>query len=114
MAQLNEQFKREISETIRLNLRDPRVGGVTVTGVRVTADLMFAKVYVRLSGPEEERRETMSGLRAAAPFIRRRLGREMRIRRVPELGFREDRSLEEATRIDELLRDALGGEEGAN
>ena len=112
IAQLNEQFKREISDTIRREIRDPRIGGVTVTGVGVTPDLMFAKVHVHLSGGARERGETMKGLRAAAPFIRRKLGREMHIRRVPALEFKEDRTLEEASRIEELLREVLGGEGG--
>lgn len=105
LARLNEQIKREISEILRRDVRDPRVGGVTVTRVEVSGDLWVARVFVRLGGTGEERSDSVAGLEAAAPFVRRRLGRELHIRRVPELQFREDRALDHATRIDRILKD---------
>ena len=83
LARLNEQLKREISEILRLEVRDPRVGATTVTRVEVSGDLWVARVFVRLTGPDEERADSLSGLEAAAPFIRRSLGSRLRIRRVP-------------------------------
>lgn len=103
MERLNEQLKRELSLLIQQGVRDPRVWGVTVTAVRATADLDRARILVRLSGDDEERREALTGLLAAAPWLRRELGRELHIRRVPELDFREDVAEQRAARIEELL-----------
>ena len=106
-ARLNEQLKRELSELIRLEVRDPRVGLVTITGVDTTRDLSVARVHVRAMGSEEERRSTMEGLAAAAPFLRTALGRTLRIRKIPELRFQPDRSLEHARRIEEVLSEVI-------
>ncbi len=107
IARLNEQLKRELSELIRTQVRDPRVGIATITGVEVAADLGSAKIYVREIGGNDELAQTLEGLRAAAPFLRTMLGRSMHIRRVPELRFREDRSYQGARRIEEVLQDVL-------
>lgn len=106
-ARLNEQLKREIAELVRTEVRDPRVGLVSITGVHVSADLSTARVFVRALGDEAERLECLDGLRAAAPFIRRALGQELHVRRIPELRFQEDRSLEHAQRIEEILSEVL-------
>ena len=111
LARLNEQLKREISESIRTQVRDPRVGLVTVTAVEVAADLGSAKVYVRSTDDGVHRRATLEGLEAAAPFIRTSLGRVLSLRRVPELRFRWDRSLEHASRIEEVLASMVIPEE---
>jgi len=111
IARLNEQLKRELSELIRLQVRDPRVGIVTITGVDVAGDLGSAKIYVRDLGGAEELAATLEGLEAAAPFLRTMLGRSLRVRRIPELRFREDRSYVQARRIEEVLSDVLVPEE---
>ena len=103
VARLNEQLKRELSELIRTQVRDPRVGVVTVTAVEMASDLGSARVFVRIIGDEAEFTETLAGLEAAAPFLRGLLGRILHIRRIPELRFREDRSMEHARRIEQLL-----------
>ena len=103
IERLNEQLKRELAIHIRGGLRDPRIQGVAVTAVRTTPDLNLARVLVRLEGTDAEKRQTLDGLDRAAPFLRRMLGRELRIRRVPELDFREDVSQQRADRIEELL-----------
>ncbi len=103
IERLNEQLKRELAVLIRTGIRDPRIAPVTVTAVRTTSDLNLARVLVRLLGTEAEKRDALAGLDRAAPFLRRSLGQELRIRRVPELEFLEDRSLERAARIEELL-----------
>lgn len=105
IERLNEQIKREITEILRYEVKDPRIGAVTVMDVRTTPDLSLARVYVTLMGGDEERAQMLEGLRAAAPFIRTELGSRLRIRRVPELRFELDRSLEHAQRIEELLRE---------
>ncbi len=111
LARLNEQLRRELSELIRRDVRDPRVGLVTVTGVDVARDLGSAKVYVRTPGTPDERATTLEGLGAAAPFLRTTLGRTLRVRKVPELRFRLDRSYEHAQRIEEVLSEVITGED---
>ena len=113
LARLNEQMKREISEIVRRDVRDPRIGPVTVTRVDVSGDLWLAKVYVRCVGDDAERAESMSGLEAAAPFIRRTLGSALHIRRVPEVRFVEDRALDHAMRIEAILKDVAPGPEAS-
>ena len=113
VERLNEQLRREISDILRRDVRDPRVGVPTVTRVEVTADLWMARVFVRVVGTESERQEALVGLDAAAPFIRRALG-GLRMRRVPEIRFAVDETLEHASRIEELLRDVLPDEEEEN
>lgn len=112
VQRLNEQFKREISHLLRAEVQDPRVVGVTVTGVEVSADLTLARVWIRVPAEADRRKATLEGLEAAAPFIRRQLGALLRIRRIPELDFQEDRTLERALRIEALLREVRRPEEG--
>lgn len=106
LARLNEQLKRELSKLIRDEVRDPRVGMVTITGVETARDLGSARVFVR-AFDHEALPEMVEGLEAAAPFLRTRLGQMLHIRMVPELRFQEDRSLEGARRIEEVLSQVL-------
>lgn len=108
---LNQLFREELATLVQTELKDPRVAGVTITRVDVTQDLAYADVYVRtLTGSEDE---AIAGLQSAEGFIRRRLGRELHVRRVPDFRFHVDRGLEHAQRIEALLDEALGdhGEE---
>lgn len=107
---LNEQLRQEISILVRDAVRDPRVGLATVTAVETSPELDHAKVYITTLGDDEEKAEIIAGLRSASPFIRGQLGRRLHIRRVPELHFEIDRMLEEANRIESLLREALPDE----
>ena len=100
---LNEQLRREIVDIVRNHARDPRIGMVSITDVAVAADLGSAKVYVTALGDADEKKETVKGLKAAAPFIRSELGRRLTIRQIPELRFELDQTLEHAHRIEELL-----------
>ena len=111
IARLNEQLKRDLSEIIRTEVRDPRVGLVSITAVETTRDLGVARVYVRTLGTDAERASTLEGLSAAAPFLRTALGKILRIRRVPELRFQEDRSMEHARRIEQVLSEVILPEE---
>ena len=106
---LNEQLRREISDILRHEVRDPRVGIPTVTRVEVTPDLWMARVFVRIAGGDAEREDALAGLDAAAAFVRREVGARVRMRRVPELRFEYDRTLEHASRIEQLLREVDPG-----
>jgi ribosome-binding factor A len=110
LARINEQLKREISQVLRREVRDPRVGVVTVSAVDVAADLAVADVYIRMLGSGEEVARSLEGLETAAPFVRRELGKVLHLRQIPELRFREDRSLEHARRIEEILSRVLPGD----
>ena len=90
IARFAEQLRRELSEMIRTQVRDPRVGSVTITGVEVSADLGVARVFVRSVEGGEELARSVEGLEAAAPFLRTQLGRVLHVRRVPELRFQPD------------------------
>lgn len=108
VERLNQLLLEELAGLLRRELKDPRVRSVTVTSVRTTPDLDHAVVHVRTLGEDVPVPEAIQGLESAAGFIRRRLGRELHLRRVPELEFREDRTLEKARRIEALLDEALG------
>ncbi len=112
-ARLNEQFKREISQILSLKVRDPRVGRVLVTEARVTPDLWLARVFFRPLDEDVKVEDTLKGLEAAAPFIRRELAKVLSIRRIPELRFLHDTTLDSALRIEEVLNEVLpeGGTE---
>jgi ribosome-binding factor A len=115
LARLNEQMKREISGILHARVRDPRIGSPRITAVEVTPDLWVAKVFIYSSGDAESRTRTLEGLEAAAPFIRKALGDVLRIRRIPELRFVEDRTLDHAMRIERILQEVLppeGQDEG--
>lgn len=105
LARLNEQFRREITEILQREVRDPRVTDVQITGVEVTSDLWLARVFIRVAKDKDERAEALEGLEAASHFIRRQLGAMLHIRRVPELRFLEDHTLDQANRIEEILRE---------
>ena len=92
-----------LSEEIA-RLKDPRIGFVTVTTVRVTPDLHRARVLVSVLGSEEEKDDTMRGLISAAPHLRALLGTEIRLKFVPELVFELDHAAETAERVESLLR----------
>ena len=98
-----EEFREILAEEI-LKLKDPRVGFVTVTGVKVTADLRHAWVFYTSLGDQKARAGTRAGLRSARPHLRTILGRQVRLRYLPQLEFEEDLSMENGERIDALIR----------
>lgn len=106
-ARINEQLRQEISLLIRSEVRDPRVGLATITAVEASPELDHARVYITTLGDDEEKEAAVEGLRSAASFIRTQLGRRLHMRRIPELHFQVDRKLENALRIESLLREAL-------
>lgn len=108
---LNEQLRQEVSLLLRGEVRDPRVGLVTITAVESSPELDHAKIYFTLLGDEAEKEEALVGLRSAASFLRRELGKRLHMRRIPELHFEVDRVLEQAGRIEDLLRQVRPEEE---
>ncbi len=96
-------IKMEIADILIKKIKDPRVGFVTVTGVDVTDDLRYAKVYISVMEDEVTRKKTLAGLNSASSFIRSELGRRLVMRRIPELAFKIDNSLEQAAHIFEVL-----------
>ncbi len=111
IERLNEQLKREITDIVRNSARDPRIGVVTVTRVQSASDLSFARVFVSIIMDEEEKKQSLEGLAAAAPFIRSELSKRLSIRRVPELRFELDRSLEHALNIERLIGEVKQSEQ---
>jgi len=107
-VRLNQLLREELATLLRTEIKDPRVEPVTITGVDVTQDLAYADVYVRTLTGGDADSVAIEGLKSAEGFIRRQLGRELRLRRIPELRFHLDRALEHAQRIETLLDEALG------
>ncbi len=102
---VGEQIQKEISALLLKGLKDPRIGFVTITEVKVTSDLGLARVYFTVMGEEQVRRETAQGLTSATPYLRRELGKRLRLRHVPELIFEFDTALEYGNRIASLLQE---------
>lgn len=101
-ARLDELLREEISEIVRREVDDPRVGFVTITDVEVSPDLRHASVWVSVIGSVEQRRQALRALGHAMPFVRSRLGR-LRLKRIPELHVKEDDSAERGTRVLRIL-----------
>lgn len=104
---VGEQIQRELAELIQREVKDPRVGLVTVSGVEVSRDFEHAKVFVSRLGGEEDMGEALRALARASGFLRRELGRRMKLRTVPELRFIHDRSLAEGSRLASLIDEAV-------
>jgi len=103
MQRVNEQMRKEIGKIIHDQLKDPRIGFVTITKVDVTADLRLARVYFSVLGTKKQQRDTQVGLSRSAGFIRKTVGQKMKLRYTPEVMFRPDKSAEYSIRISEVL-----------
>lgn len=101
--QVAETIRQVVADALVRDVRDPRIGFVTITSVEVTRDLGYAKIQVTVTGDEESREATLVGLRNAAGFLRSRLARALDTRTVPELRFELDRGEEHRARIEEVL-----------
>lgn len=112
MKRTDDLVRRVISEALLTKVSDPRIGFVSVTGVRVSPEFDTARVYVSILGGEEERAETMKGLRSAASFLQSEVARSVRMRRTPRLRFLYDESVDRGFRIDETLRGLDGEDDG--
>lgn len=102
---------KEISEMLVKTIKDPRIGFVTITRVAVSEDYRSAKVYFSVTGTVEERQRSMEGLNSAKGYVRKELGRRIRLRYTPEIIFKFDPSIEYAIHIGEVIRHIKGEEE---
>ena len=109
---VGDQVQRELAGLIREEIKDPRLGMVSISAVSVSRDLGHAKVYVSVLGDELQASESIEVLKHAAGFLRHRLGKLLHIRTVPELKFMLDRSLEEGARIGALINRAVASDKG--
>lgn len=100
---LGDQIRAEISDLLAREVHDPGIGFITVTRATVTPDLQIARVYYTTLGSESARKDTVKALGRATPFLRRQLAGRLRLRRVPELEFRFDQSVEHQDRIERLI-----------
>ena len=103
VEKVQELMKQEISKIILQELKDPRIGFVTVTEVELTKDLRSAKVFVSLMGNEQQMKDCWTGLNSSLGYIRREVGQRIRLRCTPELTFHLDKSLDYSAHIQELL-----------
>lgn len=109
--QVGEMLRVELDDIIRREVKDPRIGFFSITRVDVPTDLRSARVFVSVLGSDEERDNTLDALRTAAKFIRFHLKPRLRMRQIPELEFRDDRSMEYAQEISEALAEVRARDE---
>lgn len=102
---VGDLIQKEISGLLLKGIKDPRVGFVTITAVEVTSDLSLAKVFFTAMGDEKARKDSEAGLKSSLPYLRRELGKRLRLRHVPELMFKYDESLAYGSKIEAILRE---------
>ena len=102
---LDSQIRQELMDLMQREMQDPRVGFATVTRVETARDLGHARVFVSVYGTDEEQARSLSALRDATPWLRRRLGERLQLRQVPELSVRRDQSIESGDRVLRILRE---------
>jgi ribosome-binding factor A len=107
-------IKAELSDILLKEVRDPRIGTVTITGVDLTADLRSAKIYFVRMGEDTSSRELQEALEKASGFIRRELGKRLQLRYIPTLAFVYDRSFEYGDKIERLLSQVRHEEDGTD
>ena len=108
IEKLQELIKQEMGKMLLKELKDPRIGFVTVTGVEMTGDLREAKIYVSVMGGEEKVKSSLEGLNSALGFVRMEIGQRIRLRFTPEISFALDTSLDYGDHIQKLLLQVEG------
>ena len=109
------QLKKDLSQIIGSEIKDPRVAGLTsVTEVQVTRDLHYASVYVSIFGTTEDKEKTLQALNGAAGYIRSEVGKRIRLRHIPEITFSLDNSIEYGARIENVIKTLKEEEQGDN
>lgn len=112
-ARLGEQIREDLGTILRSEVKDPGIGFLTVTYVRVSADLQVARVYYTVLGDDRARRDVGRALRRASPFLRHQLASRLRLRRAPELHFHYDDSIARGERIERLLQELHAADQGS-
>lgn len=112
IERVNETIKEILSELLLDQIKDPRVGLVTITSVKVSSDFSTAKVYFTVMGDEESRADTARGLKSARNYMRKTVADELKLRNAPDLKFVYDDSLDRAMAIEDALKEGALGEEG--
>ncbi len=102
---VGELLKEEISQIVLREMKDPRIGFVSVTDVEVSGDLRHAKVFISVYGSDKEKKETLEGLQQAQGFVRKLVGERVKIHHTPEIIFRYDDSIENGVHISEIIKD---------
>ena len=103
---VGEAIQALVASLLVRDIKDPRIGLVTITGVRVTPDLRHARIYFSCLGDDEQRLRSLRGLRSAAGFVRGQVARQLNLRVAPEIVFEFDPTLEQAERLSRLLKDS--------
>ena len=111
-SRVGDQLRAELSDLLAREVHDPGIGFLTITHVKVTPDLQVARVYYTTLGDEKARRDTARALGRATPFLRRQIGSRLRLKRVPQLEFFFDESIERGDRIERILHDIERGARG--
>jgi ribosome-binding factor A len=111
MRRVDEAMRMVLSDAIAGDLKDPRVGFVTVTGVKTSPDLRHARVYVSVLGDDPTREASIDGLRSAHGFLQRRLATELTLKHTPTLTFQYDDTVDRGMRINELLSEVADDDE---
>jgi ribosome-binding factor A len=107
-SRVSQQVQKELARILQQEVKDPRIGMVTISGVDITRDLAYAKVFVTfLTIGDQTNDESLEGLNSAAGYVRKLLGKAMRLRIVPEVRFCFDETLTEGLRISELVSSAV-------
>jgi ribosome-binding factor A len=104
-ARIGDQIREELSELLARHVKDPGIGFITLTHVKVSPDLQVARVYYTTLGDDKARKETAKALDRAMPFLRRQIAGRLRLRRAPELAFQFDESIERQQRIEQLIEE---------
>ncbi len=102
---LRQLLKEEISDILRREIKDPRLGFFTVIDAEITTDLQHAKIFVSIMGTEEQRKESMEVLKHAQHFVRQEFGKRVRMKTLPDIQFKLDDTAEKGVRILELLEE---------
>ncbi|MDQ0350667.1 ribosome-binding factor A [Alkalibacillus filiformis] len=100
-----EQMKKELGDILSRKIKDPRVGFVTVTDVKVSGDLQQAKVFISIFGDDEQQEKTLVGLAKSKGFIRTEIGQRIRLRKTPEITFEIDEAIQYGNKIENILND---------
>jgi len=107
-GRLAEAIKKEVSDILLNDIKDPRIGFVTITLVDVTADLRYARVFASVMGSPEQQKAAEDALKRATGYIRSELGKRIRLRYTPEISFKLDDSIERGTRVIRLMKEVEG------